>query len=225
MNQKEGDYKMSDTRCPQCGANLTNDYCEYCGWNSKDSVQSKVLKLSGVFSNLSVTKENCVFEPKAGPSTTIVNKEITGLTLIQAPIVGTGELIITSVTGITQKINFIYTQNSNAGEVASYLRQLAPDVQINNSTQNEISANAQGIMCPKCRSNNTVSTGVSRKFSVWKIVVGGLLISMGIGSSPDITFFLLTFLGGAALVANGLRLFGKKKLNCLCMNCRKRFRV
>ena len=217
---------MSDSRCVQCGANLSEDYCEYCGWNSKDSVQSKTLNLSGVFCNLKVTKETCVFEPKAGTPTTILNKEITGLTLIQAPIVGTGELIITSITGITQKINFLYTQNSNAGEVASYLRQLAPNAQLNNSITNDIPVNAQGIICPKCKSNNTVSTGISRKFSVWKIVVGALLISMGIGTSPtDIIIFLLLFLGGAALVANGLRLFGKKKLNCLCMNCRKRFRV
>ena len=217
---------MSEIRCVQCGANLSDDYCEYCGWNSKDSVQSKVLKLSGVLNNLTVTKENCVFAPKAGLATTILNKEITGLTLIQAPIVGTGELIITSAIGITQKINFLYTQNQNAGEITSYLRQLAPNAQVNNSAPNETSVNVQGIMCPKCRSNNTVSTGVSRKLSVWKIVLGALLISAGIGSSPtDIIIFILLFVGGAALVANGLRLFGKKKLNCLCMNCRKRFRV
>lgn len=224
---------MTGHICPRCGANLTDGYCEYCGWNSPKAIQDKTLTLSGLLCNLTVTKETCTFNPKVGSPSVIVNKEISQVSLLQAPVVGTGELSLLAVTGITQKVTFLYPQNPKMGEIASYLLHVAPDAKFTRvepkeqpKTPKEIPINIAGIRCPKCQSMNTTMTGKSRKFSVWKILLGIMLISIGIRvTSGGIVPQILLIVGGIALTANGLRLIGKKKLDCFCMNCRKRFRV
>ena len=155
---------MTEHICPRCNANLTDGGCEYCGWNSPKIIQDKTLTLSGLLCNLTVKKETCVFTPKAGSEFTIVNKEIVQVSLSQAPVVGTGELSLRTITGITQKITFLYTQNSNMGEIASYLLHVAPDAQFTNVESKEEYINIDGVRCSNCKSNNTKMTGQSRKF-------------------------------------------------------------
>ena len=92
-----------DNICPRCGANLTDGFCEYCGWNSPEAVENKTLTLSGILCHLTVTRETCIFKPKVGSPMVIVNKEISQISLAQAPVVGTGELSLLTVIGITQK--------------------------------------------------------------------------------------------------------------------------
>ena len=217
---------MTDRICPRCGANLTDAYCEYCGWNSPKIIQDKTLTLSGVLCSLTVTKEISTFNPQIGSPFIIVNKEIAQISSSQAPMVGTGELSLLTVTGIMQKINFLYPQNPNMGEIASYLLYVAPEAKFQRIEPNEQSVNISGVKCPKCKSNNTKMSGESRKFSVLKILLGIMLLSMGIGvTAGGIAPQIILIIGGIALVANGLSLVGKKKSNCFCMNCRNRFRV
>jgi len=163
---------------------------------------------------------------RVGAPSIIQNKEISQISLSQAPIVGSGELSISTITGINQKITFLNPQNANMEEIASYLLHVAPEAQFVNVTASDAPPTFGGVVCPQCKSNNTQSTGESRKFSVWKIICGVLLVSMGIGASAGgIVPQLIIIVGGLALAANGLKLIGKKKLDCFCMNCRKRFRV
>ncbi|MCL2696015.1 MAG: hypothetical protein FWE69_06795 [Clostridiales bacterium] len=239
---------MVDAVCAQCCAKLTDGYCEYCGWNSPKTVQSKSLNLSGLLCDLYVTKETCKFEPKVGSPAVIENKEIAHIHFIQAPVVGTGELALITATGFTQKVTFLSPQNPNLGEITSYLRQAAPQAQFSNQPpqnpnlgdiasrlrqaappaqfSDTAAAPFDGASCPKCKSNNTKMTGISRKISVWKIAVGLLLVFMGIGVTAGEAGAALFFVvGGLALAANGIGLFGKKKSDCVCMNCRNRFRV
>ena len=220
---------MTDHRCPRCRANLTADYCEYCGWNSHKIIKDKTLTLSGLLCELIVTKENCTFKPQVGSPSVIINKEIAQISLSQAPLVGTGEFSLLTITGITQKITFLYPQNPNITAIASYLSQVAPEAKFANVLHNDASVtNIDGIMCPKCKSNNTKMTGQSRDFSVWKILFGIFLVLTGftgITQGQTIGIFIIIIIGGIALSANGLRLIGKKKLDYLCGNCGNRFRV
>jgi len=213
--------------CSRCGASLTNGYCEYCGWNSPTPIEDKTITLSGILCDLTVTKESSTFKQKVGTAFQITNNEISQISLTQAPVVGSGELTLRTVTGITQNITFLYPQNQNMNEIASYLLKVAPGAQFVNTTPISPQAAFQGIMCPKCRSNNTtISGGETRCFTVWKIVLGGFLAAAGLGSFREgIGVALLLITGGIVLVINGLGIIGKKKMNCLCGNCRRRFRV
>lgn len=219
---------MTEQLCNRCGATLTDDYCEYCGWNSSKAVFDKTLTLSGLLCSLTVTKEICTFKPKVGSPSVIANKEITQISLLQAPVTGTGELSILTVTGIAQKVTFLYPQNPNMEEIASYLLKTAPEAQFVNisPTTADSPTDVGGVLCPRCGSKKTKMTGESRKFSVWKIILGVMLFSMGVRvSAGGIMPQLLMIGGGVALVATGLRLIGKKKSDCICMRCRKRFQV
>jgi Zn finger protein HypA/HybF involved in hydrogenase expression len=221
-----GIIKMANQVCHRCTANLTNGYCEYCGWNASEVITDKILTLSGLLSHLTVTKDTCTFAPRVGAPTVIMNREISQISLLQAPVVGSGELSLLTVTGITQKISFLYPQNPNMQEIASYLLHVAPDAKFVNVSTETTSASIQGVACPKCKSNNTNTTGESRKFSVWKIIVGALLVISGIGSmSGGVAISLVIITGGLVLAANGFSIIGKRKLDCLCLNCRSKFRV
>ena len=200
---------MENYICTRCAANLTDGYCEYCGWNSPKPIQDKTLTLLGLLCNLTVTKKSCAFNPKLGASTVIANSEIAQISLSQAPVTGTGELSLLMVTGITKKITFLYTQNPSMVEIASYLLHVAPDAQFTSVENNDASAsiNMDGIRCPKCGSNNTKMTGKSRKLSIWKILCGILLVAMGIEAIGTWTSagpvpIILIIVGGIALTAN-----------------------
>jgi len=218
---------MSDIICSRCGAGLTNEgFCEYCGWNSPKAIPEKTLSLSGVLCNLTVTKETCTFVPKVGVTSVINNNEISQISLSPAPMVGSGELSILTVTGFTNKITYLYPQNPNMQEIASYLLHVAPNAQFTSISQNTEPAVITGVVCPKCKSSNTQTAGESREFSIWKIAVGAFIVAAGIGSmSGGVGISLVVIALGLALAANGLRIIGKKKINCVCMNCRKRFRI
>ena len=213
--------------CSRCGAHLTNGYCEYCGWNSPAPIQDKTITLSGILCDLTVTKDSSTFKQKVGPVFQIINNEISQISVTQAPVVGSGELILRTITGITQNITFLSPQNQNMNEIASYLLKVAPGAQFVNASQITPTTAFQGIICPKCRSTNTtISGGETRCFTVWKIVLGGFLAIAGFSSileSLGAALFLIA--GGTVLVINGLGIIGKKKMNCLCGNCRRRFRV
>jgi len=215
---------MMENGCPRCAAVLTDGYCEYCGWNRPKSAPSKTLTLAGVLCGLVVTKDTCTFSPKVGSTAVIANNEISQISLLQAPMAGTGEFCLSTTTGLSQKITFLHTQNQNIGEIASYLSIVAPQAQFTNTAS--APPELAGVVCPKCKSNNTKATGKSRKLSVWKIICGALLVVSGLNSiTQQFVFALLLILGGLALGAAGLRLIGKMKTDCLCMNCRKTFRV
>ena len=217
---------MADNICTRCNASLTEGYCEYCGWNSPKTIEDKTLTLSGILCDLTVEKEICTFVQKVGAPVTIRNNEISQISLSQAPMVGTGELSLYTITGITQKITFLYPQNPNMGEIASYLLHIAPEAQFTSTPQKDNTNDLSGVACPKCNSTNTKMTGESRKFSIWKIILGALLTILGISvTTGPIAFRILIIIGGVALLAFGLRLVGKKKADCLCMDCRKRFRL
>jgi len=84
---------------------------------------------------------------------------------------------------------------------------------------------SKGAACPKCKSANTQTMGESKVFTVWKIIVGVFLIVAGFGSmSPGFSPSWVLIIGGAALAANGTPFLSKKKVDCVCMDCRKRFR-
>ena len=213
--------------CPRCAASLTEGYCEYCGWNSPKTIPDKTLKLTGLLCSLVVTKDACTFTPKVGSPAVIANNEIAKISLSQASTIGTGELSIQAVTGISQKITFLFPQNSAMGDIASYLLHAAPGAQfVTNEAESNV-PDIAGIKCPKCRSNDTSVTGESRKKSMWKIIIGILLVISGIGGigATDFLAGLVILLLGIALAGLGLGVFGKKKTACLCKNCRKRFWV
>jgi len=224
---------MSAQMCSRCGASLTHEgSCEYCGWNSSEVIPNKALYLSGILCNLAVTKETSTFSQKIGTPFVIENRHISQISILQAPIVGSGELSINTVTGFTQKITFLYPQNAAVNDILSYLLHVAPNAQFVNASSTDSLSNHNGVACPKCRSNNTITNGLFRKVSIWKIIVGILVAFMAISvnaqggwNANQFIFGLLLAVGGIALALNGLGIFGKKKLNFLCMNCRKKFRV
>ena len=213
--------------CPRCAAGLTEGYCEYCGWNSPKAIPDKTLKLTGLLCSLVVTRDACTFTPKVGSPAVIANSEISRISLSQASAIGTGELSIQAVTGITQKITFLFPQNSAMGNIASYLLHVAPGAQFANHESDSNVPDISGIKCPKCESNDTSVTGESRKKSTWKIVVGALIAISGIGGMGEtgILTGLIIIILGIALAASGLGIVGKIRTACLCKNCRKRFWV
>jgi len=209
--------------CPRCGANLSSGACEYCGWNSPEPIPVKSLTLNGLLCNLDVTRDTCTFAPKVGAPSVVTNKEITQISLVPAPTVGTGELTLITLTGITQKITFLSTQNPVMGEIASYLLHVAPEAQFKRI---EPSVNVEGISCPHCKGRETKTVGQSRKLSHFKAVFGVLLVITGVaGFFNNVIMGLIFIASGIVLAANGLRLVGKIKTECLCMKCRKRFWV
>ena len=217
---------MPENRCTRCGAYLTDGHCEYCGWNCPNTVQDKTLTLSGLLCNLTVTKEICTFVQKVGAPSVIQNKEISKISLSQAPVVGSGELLISTITGVNQKITFLYPQNANMEAIVSYLLHVAPNAQFVNTNAEETPSSIVGVVCPQCKSNNTQSTGESRRLTIWKIAVGAFIVIAGFGSmSGGIAISLFVIALGLLLAANGFGIIGKRKLDCFCMNCRKRFRV
>jgi len=218
---------MPDVICSRCGATLTNEgFCEYCRWNSSNVIPEKTISISGLLCNLTVTKETCTFIPKVGFTSIVNNNEISQISLSPAPKVGSGELSILTITGFTNKITYLYPQNPNMQEIASYLLQVAPNAQFVNNSQNMEPTAVAGVVCPKCKSANTQSTGEFRKFSIWKIAVGAFIVATGIGSmSGGVGISLVVIALGLVLAANGLRIIGRKKMNFICLNCRKRFRI
>jgi len=211
--------------CPRCAASLANGTCEYCGWNSPAEIVSKTLTLPGVMCNLTVKKETSTFKPSIGAASVIDNKDISQVSLTQAPITGTGELTIRSVTGFSQSIRFLYPQNPKMGEIASYLLHIAPDANFITDKPIAEKIELDGVTCPKCKSYYTKSTGRIIKYTVWKIVLGIMLIISGIGASSINAAAVLSVLSGIALAAFGFGLAGRKKSECLCLNCRRKFGV
>jgi len=217
---------MVNNNCSQCGANLINSYCEYCGWNISSLIPEKTIVLYGIICDLSVSKESSIFKPKIGSPILIANSEISHVSLKQAPLVGTGDFSVRTITGVQQNITFLYQQNQNMNEIASYLLQITPTAQFINIGTEEQSVFAQGITCPKCKNNNTTVSNESRKFSIWKIVIGIFTVIMGFGSmSGGVGISLFVIVLGTLLALNGFGIIGKKKINCFCANCRKRFRA
>jgi len=224
---------MPEQNCSRCGASLKDGYCEYCGWNCPTTVPDKTLTLSGLLCNLTVTRDTSTFTPKAGSPFIINNKEIAQISLSQASVVGSGELLLLTVTGISQKITFLSPQNQNMNEIASYLLHVAPDAKFvdpsahsNLASPASASAGLIGVSCPKCRSKETQAIGVSRKKKIWAIVVGILFVITGFtmfgeGVGPALTSIVI----GGVLTAYGFGFLGKMKTDCLCLNCRKKFRI
>jgi len=221
--------------CARCGANLTDGICEYCGWtngNKKpEEIPDRTLTLSGVLGVLTVTKETSTFKPKIGAASILANKEITEISLAQAPIHGTGELSFVTAAGITKKVTFLYPQNPNMEEIASYLLHVVPDAKFVTATPTADFATEQvpvmkNILCPKCKQNAGQILGVSRKMSIWKIVVGVILILISFGVTDwqgEIIMHLVFIVVGLVFLFFGIK--GKKKSNCLCSSCGNRFRV
>jgi len=219
---------MSDQLCTRCGAALISGYCEYCGWNAPTPTVDKTLLIQGVLCSFTVTKDACTFVPKIGQTAVIANKDIAKIALMLAPTVGTGELSVIAVTGFTQKVTFLSPQNPAVHDAVSYLLHVAPNALFVNLSSQETQSSApvsKGAACPKCKSANTQTMGESKVFTVWKIIVGVFLIVAGVGSmTPGISPSWVLIIGGAALAANGTPFLSKKKVDCVCMDCRKRFR-
>ena len=224
---------MPDLICTRCGASLKNGYCEYCGWNCPTTIPDKTLTLSGVLCTLMVTRDTSTFTPKVGSPFVINNKEIAQISLLQAPVVGSGELLLLTVTGISQKITFLFPQNQNMSEIASYLLHVAPDARfVNPSTHSQTASPFAaptaliGVTCPICRSKNTQSTGETRKKKFWAIFVGLLFVATGFTLIvEDIGPAIVSLVMGVALAAYGFGFFSKMKTDCVCLNCRKKFRL
>ena len=220
---------MPVPNCTRCGASLRDGYCEYCGWNCPTSIPDKTLTLSGLLCTLVVTRHTSTFTPKVGSPFVINNREIAQISLLQAPVVGSGELSLFTVTGITQRITFLFSQNQNMSEIASYLLHVAPDARfVNPSTHSSPNAapNALvGVTCPKCKSKNTQSTGETRKKKVWAVIVGLVFVVTGFTLFEDgIATVMVSLVTGGVLTVYGLGFFGKKKTDCVCLNCRHKFR-
>jgi len=211
---------MPDRSCTRCGAYLKDGYCEYCGWNCPDRIPDKTLTLSGLRRTLTVTRETSTFAPKAGSPLIINNREIAQVSITQAQAAGTGELMLSTVTGISQKITFSFSQNQNMNEIASYLLHVAPDARFGSSST------LTGVTCPKCRSNNTQSTGETRKMKIWAMLVGLLFLVTGFTLYGEgVAAMMTSFVIGGVLTAFGFGLLNKKKTDCLCLACRAKFRL
>jgi len=222
---------MPGQNCTRCGAFLKDGYCEYCGWNCPYTIPHKTLTLSGILSTLVVTKDTSTFTPKVGQPFAINNKEIAQITLSQAPVVGSGEFSLLTVTGISQKITFLSPQNQNMSEIASYLLHVAPNARFVNPSTNPQASSAGasgtllGVTCSKCGSKNTQAKGESRKMKIWAVLVGILFVVSGFTLiGENISAAMTSLVIGGFLAAYGFGLFTKKKTECVCLNCRNTFR-
>ena len=197
--------------------------------NYEAAIKGTVLWSEKTFADMKKTYEDaCTFVPKIGQTAVIANKDIAKIALMLAPTVGTGELSVIAVTGFTQKVTFLSPQNPAVHDAVSYLLHVAPNALFVNLSSQETQSSApvsKGAACPKCKSANTQTMGESKVFTVWKIIVGVFLIVAGFGSmSPGFSPSWVLIIGGAALAANGTPFLSKKKVDCVCMDCRKRFR-
>jgi len=221
---------MQGQICSRCGAYLKNGYCEYCGWNCPTAIPDKTLTLSGLLCSLTVTRDTSTFSPKVGSPFVIDNKEIAQISLAQASVVGSGELVLLTRTGISQKITFISSQNQNMSDIASYLLHVAPGAQFVNPSTSTVNTPAAivGVSCPLCKSKNSQSTGESRKVIIWGILAGVLFIITGftlLAGEEDIAPAITSLVVGGILTAFGFGLFSKKKTDCVCLDCRKKFQI